>query len=84
MLGTSAGETDFVIQVNFGLEVLEAERPRGILSRLSKDFHSSGKWTLTRRSVTWRRRCVRSSARPQLGDAAQPVEDPASTLGAEG
>jgi uncharacterized protein YndB with AHSA1/START domain len=33
-------------KVNFGLEVIEAERPRRILSRLSKDFDGSGEWTL--------------------------------------
>jgi uncharacterized protein YndB with AHSA1/START domain len=33
-------------KVNFGLEVIEAERPRRILSRLSKDFHGTGEWTL--------------------------------------
>jgi hypothetical protein len=33
-------------KVNFGLEVLEAERPRRILSRLSKDFDGTGEWTL--------------------------------------
>jgi uncharacterized protein YndB with AHSA1/START domain len=32
-------------KVNFGLEVVEAERPRRILSRLSKDFDGSGEWT---------------------------------------
>ena len=34
-------------KVNFGLEVLEAERPRRIYSRLSKDFDGTGEWTLT-------------------------------------
>jgi uncharacterized protein YndB with AHSA1/START domain len=34
-------------KVNFGLEVLEAERPRRILSRLSKDFDGTGEWNLT-------------------------------------
>jgi len=34
-------------KVRFGLEVLEAERPRRILSRLSGDFDGSGEWTLT-------------------------------------
>ena len=29
-------------KVNFGLEVIEAERPRRILSRLSKDFDGTG------------------------------------------
>jgi uncharacterized protein YndB with AHSA1/START domain len=33
-------------QVNFGLEVIEAERPQRIRSRLSKDFDGSGEWTL--------------------------------------
>ena len=33
-------------KVNFGLEVVEAERPRRILSRLSKDFDGTGLWTL--------------------------------------
>jgi uncharacterized protein YndB with AHSA1/START domain len=33
-------------RVNFGLEVVEAERPRRILSRLYKDFDGSGEWTL--------------------------------------
>jgi uncharacterized protein YndB with AHSA1/START domain len=33
-------------KVNFGLEVVEAERPQRILSRLSKDFDGSGEWTL--------------------------------------
>ena len=33
-------------KVNFGLEVIEAERPRRILSRLSKDFDGTGEWTL--------------------------------------
>jgi uncharacterized protein YndB with AHSA1/START domain len=33
-------------RVNLGLEVLEAERPRRILSRLSKDFDGSGEWVL--------------------------------------
>ena len=33
-------------KVNFGLEGVEAERPRRILSRLSKDFDGSGEWTL--------------------------------------
>jgi uncharacterized protein YndB with AHSA1/START domain len=36
-------------KVNFGLEVLEAERPRRILSRLSKDFDGTGEWTLEER-----------------------------------
>jgi hypothetical protein len=33
-------------KVNFGLEVVEAERPLRILSRLSKDFDGSGEWVL--------------------------------------
>jgi uncharacterized protein YndB with AHSA1/START domain len=33
-------------KVGFGLEVIEAERPRRILSRLSKDFDGTGEWTL--------------------------------------
>jgi len=33
-------------EVNFGLQVIEAERPRRILSRLSKDFDGTGEWTL--------------------------------------
>ena len=33
-------------KVNFVLEVIEAERPRRILSRLSKDFDGTGEWTL--------------------------------------
>ena len=33
-------------KVNFGLEVVEADRPRRILSRLSKDFDGTGLWTL--------------------------------------
>jgi uncharacterized protein YndB with AHSA1/START domain len=33
-------------KVSFGLEVLEAERPVRILSRLSKDFSGTGEWTL--------------------------------------
>jgi uncharacterized protein YndB with AHSA1/START domain len=33
-------------KVNFGLEVVEAERPRHILSRLSKDFGGTGEWRL--------------------------------------
>jgi hypothetical protein len=45
---------------NFGLEVLEAERPRRILSRLSKDFDGTGLWTLeetadgTQATLDWR------------------------------
>jgi hypothetical protein len=34
-------------KVQFGLEVLEAERPRRVLSRLSEDFDGTGEWTLT-------------------------------------
>ncbi len=33
-------------KVNFGLEVVKAERPRRILSRLSNDFDGSGEWVL--------------------------------------
>ena len=33
-------------KVNFGLEVIEAERPVRISSKLSKDFNGSGEWTL--------------------------------------
>ncbi len=33
-------------KVNFGLEVVEAEPPWRILSRLSKDFDGTGEWTL--------------------------------------
>jgi uncharacterized protein YndB with AHSA1/START domain len=33
-------------KVNFGLQVIEAERPRRILSRLSKDFDGTGEWML--------------------------------------
>lgn len=32
--------------MNFGLEVIEVEPPRRILSRLSKDFDGTGLWTL--------------------------------------
>ncbi|HLX33301.1 MAG TPA: SRPBCC family protein [Gaiellaceae bacterium] len=32
--------------VNFGLEVIEVEAPRRILSRLSLDFDGTGEWTL--------------------------------------
>ena len=35
--------------VNFVLTVVEAERPRRILSSLSKDFDGSGEWTLEER-----------------------------------
>ena len=47
-------------KVNFGLEVIEAERPTRILSRLSKDFDGSGEWTLretgdaTEATLDWR------------------------------
>ncbi len=47
-------------KVNFGLEVLQAERPRQILSRLSKDFDGTGEWTLeetedaTAATLDWR------------------------------
>jgi uncharacterized protein YndB with AHSA1/START domain len=47
-------------KVNFGLEVIEAERPRRILSRLSKDFDGTGLWTLqekadaTEATLDWR------------------------------
>jgi uncharacterized protein YndB with AHSA1/START domain len=33
-------------KVNFGLEVVEADAPHRILSRLSKDFDGTGEWTL--------------------------------------
>ena len=33
-------------KVHFGLEVLEAERPYRILTRLSKDFDGTGEWRL--------------------------------------
>jgi uncharacterized protein YndB with AHSA1/START domain len=39
-------------KVNFGLEVLECERPRRIYSRLSKDFDGTGEWTLTENDGT--------------------------------
>jgi uncharacterized protein YndB with AHSA1/START domain len=39
-------------KVNFGLEVVEAERPQRILSRLSKDFDGTGEWTLEERHAT--------------------------------
>jgi uncharacterized protein YndB with AHSA1/START domain len=39
-------------KVNFGLEVIEAERPTRILSRLSKDFDGTGEWTLEERDGT--------------------------------
>jgi len=39
-------------KVNFGLEVIEAERPRRILSGLSKDFDGSGEWTLEEKDGT--------------------------------
>ena len=47
-------------KVNFGLEVIEAERPRRIYSRLSKDFDGTGLWTLeetadgTEATLDWR------------------------------
>ena len=47
-------------KVNFGLEVLEAERPSRILSRLSRDFDGTGEWTLrettdgTEATLDWR------------------------------
>ena len=47
-------------QVNFGLEVIEAEPPRRILSRLSRDFDGTGQWTLeetadgTEATLDWR------------------------------
>ena len=47
-------------KVNFGLEVVEAERPVRILSRLFKDFDGSGEWTLretadgTEATLDWR------------------------------
>lgn len=47
-------------KVNFELEVVEAERPSRILSRLSKDFDGSGEWTLretaegTEATLDWR------------------------------
>ena len=47
-------------KVNFGLEVVEAEPPRRILSRLSKDFDGTGEWTLeqsgdtTTATLDWR------------------------------
>ena len=34
-------------KVRFGMEVLEAEKPRRILSRLSGDFDGTGEWRLT-------------------------------------
>lgn len=36
-------------KVNFVLEVIEADRPRRIFSRLSKDFDGTGLWTLEER-----------------------------------
>ena len=39
-------------KVNFGLEVVEAERPPLILSRLSKDFDGSGEWKLEEKDGT--------------------------------
>jgi uncharacterized protein YndB with AHSA1/START domain len=47
-------------KVNFGLEVVECEPPRRILSTLSKDFDGSGEWTLretdagTEATLDWR------------------------------
>lgn len=47
-------------KVEFGLEVLEAERPRRVFSRLSKDFDGTGEWTLretaegTEATLDWR------------------------------
>jgi uncharacterized protein YndB with AHSA1/START domain len=47
-------------KVNFGLEVVEAEAPRRILSKLSKDFDGTGEWTLretaagTEATLDWR------------------------------
>jgi len=47
-------------KVNFGLEVVEAEAPTRILSRLSKDFDGTGEWTLretdgtTEATLDWR------------------------------
>ena len=47
-------------KVNFGLEVMEAERPVRILSRLSKDFDGTGEWRLretddgTEATLDWR------------------------------
>ena len=47
-------------KVNFGLEVIEADRPLRILSRLSKDFDGTGEWTLreaadrTEATLDWR------------------------------
>jgi uncharacterized protein YndB with AHSA1/START domain len=33
-------------EVSLGLEVMEVDRPRRILARLSKDFDGTGEWTL--------------------------------------
>jgi hypothetical protein len=47
-------------KVTFGLEVLEVEQPRRILTRLSKDFSGTGEWTLeetaegTQATLDWR------------------------------
>ena len=47
-------------KVNFGLEVIDAEPPRRIFSRLSKDFDGTGEWTLvetadaTEATLDWR------------------------------
>jgi len=46
-------------KVDFGLEVVEAEGPKRILSRLSKDFDGSGAWTLE----TTTGRCATASGR---------------------
>jgi uncharacterized protein YndB with AHSA1/START domain len=64
-------------KVNFGLEVIAAERPRRILSRLSKDFDGTGEWTLketaegTVATLDWRPsvnhaliRCLTPALRP--------------------
>jgi hypothetical protein len=46
--------------VNFGLEVIDAEPPTRIFSRLSKDFDGTGEWTLvetadaTEATLDWR------------------------------
>jgi uncharacterized protein YndB with AHSA1/START domain len=47
-------------KVNFGLELLEADRPTRIRARLSKDFDGTGEWTLehqdgvTEATLDWR------------------------------
>jgi uncharacterized protein YndB with AHSA1/START domain len=57
-------------KVNFALEVIEAERPQRILSRLSKDFDGTGEWTLeetddgTVATLDWR---ARIEDRPEAG-----------------